>query len=77
MPSGGVHPIKAVARDFAELRRVTSGGSVVLVVAPPEAILLVRDEEYYFDEAEVVVDPFKLGKVTVRERLSPVEDGPA
>ncbi len=38
-------------------------------LGPAHAILLVREIEGYYDEGEVVVDPFKLGKVAVREQL--------
>lgn len=60
-----------IARDkFAAERRVRTGGSVVLeTTAPSEAILLVREDENYYDEGEVVVDPFKLSRVRVVERL--------
>jgi hypothetical protein len=58
------------ARSFAEhWRQGQSGGVILETLAPPDAILLVRDDEGYYDEAEVVVDPFRLGKVTVCERL--------
>lgn len=47
-------------------------------LAPIEAIILVRGKEVtfensagdtMFEEGEVVVDPFKLGRVTIVERL--------
>ena len=38
-------------------------------LAPPEAILLIRKPEDYYDEGEVVVDPFRLGKVKLVERI--------
>jgi hypothetical protein len=55
-------------------------GVILQTEAPPEAILLVRKrgqiEAYedgkwveYYDEGEVVVDPFRLGKVELVERL--------
>jgi hypothetical protein len=68
----------AVARTFAEhwarpIRPPYSGpapaGVILRTVAPPEAVLLMRQPEDYYDEGEVVVDPFRLGKVTVVERL--------
>jgi hypothetical protein len=44
-------------------------GVVLQTSAPPEAILLVRDPSPGdYDEAEVVVDPFLLGAVSVIER---------
>jgi hypothetical protein len=37
---------------------------VLKTVAPPEAILLIREPSPdYYDEGEVVVDPYHLGKV--------------
>lgn len=60
-----------MAREFAQRFHDWEMGGVVLeTVAPPEAILLVRrspDPEYY-DEGEVIVDPFLLGRVRVVER---------
>ena len=38
-------------------------GVVLQTVAPPEAVLLTRERE-----SEVVVDPYRLHKVTVAER---------
>jgi hypothetical protein len=70
-----------VARKFAE-PRFASEGVILQALAPPEAILLVRRPEEYqqmtakgtwepaFNEGEVVVDPFRLGKVEVVERLT-------
>jgi hypothetical protein len=42
-------------------------GIVLKTVVPPEAVLLTRQPEDYYDEGEVVVDPFRLGKVDVVE----------
>jgi|SRR5215207_6636457 len=60
-----------LAREFADdhRRREPDGGVVLETLAPAEAILLIRKEKGYYDEAEVVVDPFRLGKVAVVERL--------
>lgn len=59
-----------IARGFAEhWQRGTVGGVVLETLATPEAILHLREPEDYYDEAEVVVDPFKLGKVKVAEHL--------
>jgi hypothetical protein len=61
-----------IAESFADHWRqdADGGGGVILeTVAPPEAILLVRKDEDYYDEAEVVVDPFRLRAVSVAERL--------
>ena len=74
----------AKARLFAEHWERAFGTSAVVLrtVALPEAVLLVRQpgtfsittdgEEYRFDEDEVVVDPFQLGRVDVAERLKEV-----
>jgi hypothetical protein len=75
----------AKARPFAEHWARTFGTSAVVLrtaVALPEAVLLVRQpgtfsittdgEEHPFDEDEVVVDPFRLGRVDVAERLKEV-----
>lgn len=51
------------------------GGVVLQTVAPPPAILLVRPPEDWYDEGEVVVDPYRLGKVTVHETLVPPPRG--
>ena len=40
-------------------------GVVLETVAPPAAILLLREEEGYYDEGEVVLNPYRLGAVTV------------
>jgi hypothetical protein len=45
-------------------------GIVLKTVAPPEAVLLIREPEDYYDEGEVVVDPFRLGRVEFVERLA-------
>jgi hypothetical protein len=58
----------ATARGFAEhwsQPGIAFQGVVLRTLAPPEAVLLVRRPEDHFDESEVVVDPFRLGKVDV------------
>jgi hypothetical protein len=47
-------------------------GVILQTVAPPESVLLIRKPEDYYDEGEVIVDPYKIGKVEVVERLGPV-----
>jgi hypothetical protein len=42
---------------------------VLKTVVPPDAVLLTRQPEDYYDEGEVVVDPFRLGRVDVVERI--------
>jgi hypothetical protein len=63
---------QATAREFAERHvhpEFQSEGVVLRAVVPAEAILLVRKPEDYYDEGEVVVDPFGIGRVKVVERL--------
>jgi hypothetical protein len=59
---------QAVAHAFAK-KRQTLGGIVLSTVAPPDAILLHLENENVYDEREVVVDPYLLGKVAVVERI--------
>lgn len=58
------------ARRFAQ-KTPLDGGVVLETFAKPDAILLVRRREYYYDESEVVVDPFRLDRITVLERIPP------
>lgn len=61
---------RQIARRFAEGSQAAPGGSVILeATAPAEAIHLRRENENYYDEGEVVVDPYKIGRVIVCERL--------
>jgi hypothetical protein len=64
----------AIARRFAEhwaQPALTDEGVLLRTAAPAEAILLIRESSPdYYDEGEVVVDPFKLGKVELLERLT-------
>jgi hypothetical protein len=67
----------AVARRFAEHRAKAEPGAyveglVLQTIAEADAILLVRQPEDYYDEAEVVVDPYRLSKIKVIERLRAV-----
>jgi hypothetical protein len=57
----------AIARMFAESRAgLKEWPPVVLrTETPPEAVLLIRPPEDFYDEGEVVVDPFRLGKIEV------------
>ena len=41
-------------------------------VAEPGTVHLRREDEGYYDESEVVVDPYQLGKVRVLAGLSSV-----
>jgi hypothetical protein len=45
------------------------GGILLKTTAPADAIMLVREPCDYYDEGEVVLDPFRLGRVEVAERL--------
>ncbi len=63
-----------VARRFAAhwakpIPGLETGGVVLETLCAAEAVLLIRKDENYYDEGEVVVDPYKLGAVTVAERL--------
>lgn len=62
------------ARKFADMRIIEdedgypTAGVLLRTVALPEAVLLVRPPDDYTDEeAEVVVDPFRLGEVTLKD----------
>ena len=58
----------AVARRFAEhweKPELNSKGVLLRATVPAKAVLLVRQPEDYFDEGEVVIDPYQLGKVEV------------
>jgi hypothetical protein len=60
-----------IARSFGEhWKQISPGGVILRTVAPSEAILLVRENVDYYDEGEVVVDPFALGRIEVGERLT-------
>ena len=68
-----------VARGFAERWQPVErdgvvfsedGGVVLETTAPADAVLLVREDPDYYDESEVVVDPFHLGRVSLLERLT-------
>jgi hypothetical protein len=69
----------AVARKFAEnwaqpmpasYTGPTSQGVILQTSVPREAVLLIREPEDYYNEGEVVVDPFRLGRVGLVERLT-------
>ena len=49
---------------------IETEGVILKTIAPPEAMLLIRQPEDYYDEGEVVVDPFRLGKIRLVERLA-------
>lgn len=60
----------ATARKFAERQHPGEGGAVILATdAPPDAVLHIRQKEDWYDEDEVVVDPYRLGRVKVLEKL--------
>ena len=54
-----------------ELDRPLSQGMILQTSAPCEAVLLIRKPEDYYDEGEVVVDPYRLGRVRVVETRVP------
>ena len=75
-----------VARGFAEHWQPVErdgvvfsedGGVVLETTAPADAVLLVREDPDYYDESEVVVDPFHLGRVSLLERLTTPQFRPA
>jgi hypothetical protein len=54
-----------VARKFAEhwaSPELSSSGVLLQTEVPPAAVLLTREPEDYYDEGEVVVDPYRLGR---------------
>jgi hypothetical protein len=67
-----------VARNFAASRAhvipmlgeppLRTHGAVLRTLAPSDAIMLIRQPEDYYDEGEVVVNPFRFGKVELVER---------
>jgi hypothetical protein len=62
-----------IARIFAEKHshlNLNLRGVILRTRAPADAILLIRPPEDYFDEGEVVVDPYHLGKVELTEQLT-------
>lgn len=64
---------RAVAVYFAKnWETMSPGGVVLMTVATPDAVLLdrERDSDGYNDEGEIVVDPFRLGRVSVDLRLA-------
>src|SRR5262249_38482557 len=76
--SGTIDP--ALARTLAEARTRPCGGQGIVLEAsvPRKAVLLIRKPGDYFmrkpgdyyDEGEVVVNPFRLRKIKVVERLT-------
>jgi hypothetical protein len=58
---------REMARNFAAGN--PDPGIILETVAPADAILIVREAEDFYDEAEVVVDPYRLGKIRVAETV--------
>jgi hypothetical protein len=54
-----------VAERMAPRSTALDVGIVLETVASPSAILLLREQEGFYDEGEVVVDPYRLGAVTL------------
>jgi hypothetical protein len=70
----GRFTVKATSAELVAMYRLTmDDGAVLRTVVPASAILLVRKREDYYDEEEVVVDPYKLAKIEIIERLSAAE----
>lgn len=68
---------REIAEQFADQARQGLTGSVLLeTMAPPGSVHLRREDEGYYDESEVVVDPYRLGKVRIAARLPPANEAP-
>lgn len=66
---------REIAERFAEQARLSEAGAVLLETrAEPGAVHLRREDEDYYDEAEVVVDPYRLGRVRVVARYDAVRE---
>lgn len=60
---------RGIAERFAEQACLSESGAVLLETqAEPGSVHLRREDEGYYDEAEVVIDPYRLGKVRVVAR---------
>jgi hypothetical protein len=61
---------REIAEQFADQARHGLTGSVLLeTMAQPGSVHLRREDEGYYDESEVVVDPYRLGRVRILARL--------
>lgn len=59
-----------IARRFALYSRQHVGGAVLLETRiPADAVLHVRERGTSYDEAEIIVDPYRLNRVKLRERI--------
>ena len=64
-----------IAERFAAQASLGSGGAVLLeTLAPIGSVHLRREDEGYYDEGEVVVNPYALGRVEVVARLAEGSD---
>lgn len=62
---------RTIAMSFAELSaRWPSGGVLLRTLAAPDAVLHMRESGRSYDEGEVIVDPYRLSRVVVVERLA-------
>ena len=61
---------REIVERFADQARQGSGGALLLeTVVEPGTVHLKREDKGYYDESEVVVDPYRLGKIRVLARL--------
>jgi hypothetical protein len=67
----------AQAQAMADASLKLDGGVILKTTAAAEAVLLIREPCDYYDEGEVVVDPFRLGRVELVERLRSKEESEA
>ena len=62
---------REIAERFAQQASLGSGGAVLLeTLAPIGSVHLRREDEGYYDEGEVVVNPYALGRIEVVARLA-------
>src|SRR5262249_1565939 len=63
---------REIAERFARGRRNPDGAVVLETLANPDAVLYVRQNiKGYYEEAEHIIDPYKLTDVKVVARLRP------
>lgn len=64
---------REIAEQFADQARQGSTGSVLLeTLAQSGSVHLRREDEGYYDENEIVIDPYRLGKVRVVAKFPPI-----
>jgi hypothetical protein len=60
----------AASRFYTDPIGPDDQGVVLQSSVPREAVLQIRKPEDYYDEGEVVIDPYRLGRINVVERLT-------